>query len=299
MKKKPHELIEIAKQPYHKQRIQEKLYIIGSFIVGSLIYGAAMNMFLKPGKTVLGGVTGISTTLNFLFGTPIGMVIILINIPIILISLKIFGHKAIVKTILGILGTSIAVDTLTFLPVTNTDPLLCAIFGGLCLGAGTGTLFTRGFTTGGSDLVSLMLKRKFKNLSTGKMIMILDFFVITLSAIITKNLEGIFYSLIATFAYMIMIDFMLGGADKAKLVYIISPKYQQIADNIFTELNRGVTILYGRGWYTKDDKCILMCVVKKNELYKIKLLIHSVDPEAFIIFSEATEVMGYGFKSEM
>lgn len=299
MKKKPLDLIEIAKAPKTKQRISEKIYLIGSFIVGSLLYGAAMNMFLKPGGIVLGGATGISTTVNYLFHTPIGLGIIVINIPIIIISLKVFGLKALINTILGILGTSIAVDTMTFMPVTITDPLLCAIFGGLCLGAGTGTLFTRGFTTGGSDLISLILKRKFKQMSTGKLIMIIDFVVIAAAALITRHLEGIFYSLIATYAYMLMIDLVLGGADKAKLAFIISPKYQIIADDIFNQLSRGVTILYGRGWYTKDDKCILMCVVKKTELYKIKVLIHSIDPEAFIIFSDASEVMGYGFKSEM
>lgn len=299
MKNKSREIIEIVTEPRTKQKISEKIYSIGTFIIGSFVFGAALNMFLKPGQIILGGLTGISTTLNIMFGTPIGVVIIILNVPIILIGLKIFGIHAIIKTILGILGTSIALDTLTFLPVTIDDPLLCAIFGGLCLGAGSGILFTRGFTTGGSNLVSLILKRKFKKLSTGKLIMILDFVVITASSIITARYQGIFYSMIAIFAQMIMVDFMLEGADKAKLAYIISPKYQQIADDIFNQLGRGVTILYGRGWYTKDDKCILMCVVKRNELYKIKLLIHSIDPEAFIIFTEATEVMGYGFKSEM
>ena len=299
MKKKPQDLLDLVNDAKIKRKFSDNIYQIGYFIIGSLLYGAAMNIFLKPAGIVLGGITGISTTLNYLFSTPIGLGIIVINIPIIIISWRIFGLRAIINTILGILGTSIAVDTMTFLPVTITDPLLCSVFGGLCLGAGTGTLFARGYTTGGSDLISLILKRKFRQMSTGKLIMILDLVVITSAALITRRLEGIFYSLIATYAYMTMIDLVLGGAEKAKLVYVISPKYQIIANDIFTQLGRAVTVLYGRGWYTKEDKCILMCVVKKNELYKMKVLIHSVDPGAFVIFSEATEVMGFGFKSEV
>lgn len=274
-------------------------YEFGTLILGSVLFGAAMNMFLTPGKIVLGGITGIATTINYFFASaPIGLMIIIFNIPLVLLNMRVYGWRAMIKTVIGIVMSSVAVDTLVFLPVTIEDPLLCAIFGGACMGAGAGILFTQGYTTGGSDLASYMLKRRFKRFSTGRMILMLDLFVITGSAVLTGRYAGILYSLIASYTYSHAVDYVLGGADKAKLALIVSPKFDVIADAVFNELGRGVTVLYGCGWYTKEEKDVLMCVVKKDELYKIKLVIHNVDPEAFIILADASEVVGMGFKTE-
>ena len=151
--------------------------------------------------------------------------IIVINVPLILLNRRVFGFRAMIKTILGTLCTSVAVDLMGFLPVTFTDPLLCAIFGGACMGAGAGLLFSQGFTTGGSDIVAFMIRRKVKSISTGKIILVLDLVIIVSSALLTKHYTGILYSLIASYAYTFAVDLVMGGADKAKLALVVSPKY--------------------------------------------------------------------------
>lgn len=279
-----------------KPKVKDIIYEIGIVIIGSVLFSMAVNMFLRPGNIILGGATGISTTLNILFGSPVGIVIIIINIPLIIANTCVYGIRFLGKTIIGIITTSVAIDVLTIFPITFTDPLLCGIFGGVTMGAGTGLLFTRGYTTGGSDLVAWLMRKKYKNLSTGRLMLIIDFVVIFGSALVLKNYETIIYSIISIYVFTFVIDLVLSGTDRAKLALIFSERYEEIADDIQNQLQRGVTVLFGRGWYTRGEKNILMCVVKKQELYKIKLVIHAHDPNAFIIFTDASEVLGYGFK---
>ncbi len=298
--KKSFKILKKAADPIVKRTFKDYLYETGLLIIGSACYGVAMNMFLVPGSIVLGGATGISTTFNFITGfIPIGVGILIINVPLVLLSMRIFGFREMLKTILGIIFSSVFIDTMGFLPIPEMDPLLQSIFGGSVMGFGAGLLFSRGFTTGGSDLAAMIIKRRFKQFSTGKIMMTVDFIIIVGSALITQRLEGVLYSIVAVYSFTTVVDIVMGGADKAKLVYIISPKYSQIADAIFANLKRGVTVLSGTGWYTGEDKSVLMVVVKNQEMFQIKSLIHSIDPEAFIIFGEASEVMGYGFKASL
>ncbi|NLK40047.1 MAG: YitT family protein [Clostridiales bacterium] len=281
-----------------KIRLRSILYEIGIIIAGSFLFAMSLNMFLRPGNIILGGATGVSTTLNILFNSPIGVVIILINIPLIIANTWVYGIRFLGKTIVGIVTTSVAIDIITFFPITITDPLLCGIFGGVTMGAGTGLLFTRGYTTGGSDLLAWLLRKKYKSLSTGRLMLIIDFIIIFGSALALKNYETIIYSIISIYAFSFVLDLVLSGTDRAKLALIISSQYTEIADAIQRELERGVTVLFGKGWYTRDNKDVLMCVVKKEELYDLKRLVHGYDSNAFIILSNASEVLGYGFKSE-
>jgi uncharacterized membrane-anchored protein YitT (DUF2179 family) len=277
--------------------VYDIIFETGIVVIGAVLFGMSVNMFLLPGDIIMGGVTGISTTLNILFGFRIGIVMIILNVPLLIANTYVYGIKFFTKTIIGILATSIAVEILTFFPVTIDDPLLCALFGGAVMGTGTGLLFTRGYTTGGSDLVGWLLKSRFKNISTGRLILLVDIVIVVGSAIALRNFKGIIYSMVSIYTFTFVIDLVLSGADRAKLAMIFSEKYKDIAHEITNRIGRGVTILYGSGWYTQEDKHIIMCVVKKSELFRTKSIIHSIDPAAFIIFTDATEVMGYGFKS--
>lgn len=268
-----------------------------SFLGGAALFGVAMNMFLSPGKVVMGGITGISATINYLMPQiPIGAMIIVINIPLLFLNMRAVGLRAMLKTIAGIVASSIMIDLLTFLPVTLDDPLLCALFGGAIMGSGAGLMLSRGFTTGGSDLAAILIKRKIRNLTTGRLILFIDVLVITGSAIFMQNYQGIIYSAVSIFAYSVAIDAVMGGAERAKLVIIISGEHEKIAQAVSKEINRGVTLLHGSGWYTGENKEVLMCVVKRHEEYLIKTVVEKIDPYAFMVLSDAAEVLGMGFK---
>ena len=211
-------------------------------------------------------------------------------------NIKVSGFRSMLKTVLGIIATSVAIDLMTFLPYTLEDPLLCAVLGGVTMGTGAGLMLTRGFTTGGSDLAAVLLKRKFKRLSTGRLILIIDVLVVIGSAIVMRRFENVIYSAVSIFAYSASIDAVLGGSEKAKMALIISSKHSDIATEVSDKLERGITYLHGGGWYTKESKEVLMCVVKRNEEYKLKQLVESIDRDAFMILTDATEVLGMGFK---
>lgn len=271
---------------------------VGTVAVGSFLFAAAVNMFILPGKIILGGATGISTVLNLLLGAPVGIVILALNIPLVLINAKLYGIKFFRKTIIGILSTSVATDLCTFLPITLTDPMLCALFGGISMGIGAGLLFTRGFTTGGTDLIAWIVKYRYKRFSTGKIIMAADFTIIAVIIIILGNYVSIIYSLIASYSFSAMVDLLISGSARAKTVFIISEKYREIGDKITDEMKRGVTSLEGKGWYTNSEKKIIICVVKPNEIFHIKSIISSIDKNAFVFFNDTTEVVGYGFEQK-
>ncbi len=283
-------------QPHPGARaiITEILYII----FGSITYGLAVVLFLGPSGTVMGGATGIATTVNILFpDIPIGMMILVANIPVLLVGLFLYGWRMLWRVVVAVLATSTSTDLLELLPISMTnDPLLSAIMGGLLLGAGGGILLARGYNTGGSDLAGVMIKQKLiKSVSTGRVIFALDLVIIIGSAILTHNFNAIFYSIVATYSYSFALDYIIDGNKSAKMTIIVSDKFEELADAISTELDRGVTILHGLGWYSRRNKDVILCVFKPHELYRAKIIVKSVDPKAFMILTDAKEVMGEGF----
>ena len=267
-----------------------------AFFGGAALFGVSMNMFLSPGGVVMGGATGIATVINFINDkAPIGVLIIAMNVPLLLMNIKISGFRSMIHTVLGIALSSVAIDLMTFLPHTMEDPLLCAILGGVTMGTGAGLMLTRGFTTGGSDLAAVLLKRKFRRLSTGRLILIIDVIVVVGAALVMHSFESVIYSSVSIFAYSVALDAVMGGAEKAKMAIIISEKHAELAALVSEKLERGVTLLHGGGWYTKQDKEVIMCVVKRNEEFNLKQIVESVDRDAFMIFCDASQVLGEGF----
>lgn len=280
------------------KRITDFVMEILTVLIGSILFAMAINMFIVPGGIMLGGATGVSTTINHLLPTlPVGTLLLAVNVHLMIAALKIKGLWESLRTLIGIIVSSVIVDLTGFLPVTINDPLLCSILGGALIGLGGGVLLSRGYTTGGSDLAAFLLKTKIKRLPTGKIIMIIDLIVIAGSAVILNNFTGIFYSIIATIISSFAFDAVLGGNDKAKLAYIVSNKPEDIADSIYAKIDRGITVLYGKGYYTKSEKNVLMCVVKRSEVFALKEIVNQCDKDAFVILTDATEVLGMGFKS--
>jgi uncharacterized membrane-anchored protein YitT (DUF2179 family) len=281
-----------------KLKLGVYLYDVAAVVAGAMLFSASMNMFLLPAQIVIGGMTGIATVINLFLNVPIGIMIILLNIPLLILNTWKFGGSFLTRTLIGIVSTSLAIDFILIFPVTITDPLLCSLFGGLTMGAALGILLSRGFTTGGTDLIATLLKLRFKHISTGTLIMVSDLVIIISSAIFTKNYDGIFYAVISIYAMGKITDIILLGSQRAEMAFIISSKPAEISSAISEQLGRGMTLLDGHGGFTQQPKRVIMCVVGKRELFFLKQLISSIDQEAFVIICEAKEVLGEGFRVE-
>ena len=282
-------------------------------LAGGMLYAIAYTMFLVPGNVFTGGIGGLGTVWDILYKWPAGLVIFLLNVPLVILFTIFYGWRTSIKSIIGIaVGTGLLslAEFLGFLPQAFANPtenrLLYAIFGGITLGAAIGIFFTRGYTTGGTDIIALLLKPVFKKLSTSKLILVTDIVVIVYAAIALylydnsiSIIETMLYSFVAVFASTSTIGVVTGGFDRGGIVYVFSDKTEEIAEKIATQLKRGVTLIDGMGWYTKKEEKIIMCVVKKSELFQMKILVRTVDPKAFVIIGESAETIGEGFKKNV
>lgn len=290
-------------------KFREILTDIVYLCISGIFFAIAYNMFFVPGAIFIGGAGGIATALNILFGLPTGTMIILINVPLVVLFMIFYGVKSAAKGIVGILVSSIFVDGTAMLgiftaafPNAAENRLLCAIFGGIVLGCAVAFMFARGYSTGGSDLIAFLVKIVIPNAPTHQVIFGVEAFVVLLASLITSNnLEAfvmtVFFSIVCTFMQTNALNIVNGGFDKTRVAYIFTDKYEDIANAMLKELKRGVTLIDGQGWYTKEDKKIIFCVVKKNEIFALKKLVREMDENAFMILSEATETIGRGFKA--
>ena len=269
-------------------------------LAGSVIYAIGINGFTAPNNIAPGGVTGIATMLNFLFDTPIGTVVFLINIPIVFWAIVEIGYKLVAKTAMAIILNSIAIDTVAlFMPEYHGDALIITLIGGVCEGVGLSLVFMRGATTGGTDLTARVLNHRLRHLSMGKLMLAVDGCIIVVSAFVFKSIESAVYACVVIFVSTHIIDAILYGTDigNGKMFFVISQKNEMIADRILTEMERGATFIKSRGAYLKQDGEILFCAVRRFEVYKISEIIRTTDPNAFVIVGDAGEITGEGFKS--
>lgn len=268
-------------------------------VAGSIIYAVGINGFTAPNNIAPGGVTGVATMLNYLFDTPIGTVVLLINIPIIIWAIVEIGYKLVTKTMLAILLNSVAIDVVAlFMPVYRGDPLIITLIGGVCEGVGLSLVFMRGATTGGTDMIARLLNHRLRHLSMGKLMLAVDGCVVLASAFVFQSIESAVYACIVIFVSTKIIDAILYGTDagNGKMFFILSKKNEEIASRILTDLDRGVTFLKSRGAYLKQEGEMLFCAVRRFEVFRISEIIREVDPDAFIIVGDAGEIAGEGFK---
>ncbi|MFR8530192.1 MAG: YitT family protein [Anaeromassilibacillus sp.] len=268
------------------------------FVAGSLVYAVSVKMFTAPNQIASGGVTGLSIVLNYLFHTPIGTTAFLINIPIFLWAVTEIGYKMVAKTFVATLLSSAAIDLMGYVvPSYEGNPMLAAIFGGVLEGTGLALVFMRGGTTGGTDMVARLLGRHFRHLSMGKLMLGVDFVIITFSGFAFQSMESALYALITIFVSTRLIDTILYGTDmgNGKVLFIISEKNQEIAQRILIELDRGVTALNAAFTAGEGECC---CAVRRYEVCKVNDIVHAVDPNAFVIVGEAGEITGEGFREE-
>ena len=270
------------------------------YIAGGIIYSVAVLLFLTENEISPGGLTGIATILNYLFSLPIGTVVFILNIPLLAAGFIKFGGIFIVKTAVATAVMSLTLDISgLFMPKMKIDPILAALFGGLLMGLGISLFMLRGATTGGTDIIAKLINRKFPHLTVGRLMLAADAAVVGLSALVYKNMESALYAVIAIYASSRVMDLILYGADRGKIIYVITDNAKELSDSIMSLINRGVTLLDVTGAYTGTKRQMLMCTVRRHEVAAVCRLATSCDKNAFIIVGEAGEVLGEGFKTNI
>lgn len=280
-----------------KERVTGIIEFLG-LIIGCISMAVGINTFLKPHTIAPGGLSGLSVVLNKVTGISVSAVMLLIGVPLVIFAFKILGAKNSVKTLIGTVLFSLIVNItspLADLGATN-DLLLSSISGAILLGIGIGIMFRVDASTGGTDLIALILSKKFPGIKPTKFMICLDAFVVISSGIASQNIEIALYSAIALYVVVKVADAIMEGFDYSKAFFIISNHADDIKSVITRELDRGLTILDGRGGYTNEEKQVLLVVVSKNQEVYLKKLVKTADPSAFIIVSNVHEVLGEGFK---
>ena len=265
-------------------------------ICGTGIMALGVALFLVPNKLSTGGFSGIATIFYYLFNLPVGTSMFVLTVPLFIISFFKLGKSTFIKGIIGTFFLAIFIDLLEkMLPLTN-DRFLACIYGGILVGAGTSFILKANASTGGSDLLSQIIRKYKPDVKNGTIIVITDTIIVTLNVLIFREIEIALYSAIAIFIMGKTIDIFLEGIYFTKTVYIVSDKYNEIASEIGNKVHRGTTGLYAKGMYTNEEKMLLLCVVGRNEVTKIQKIVKEIDNNAFLIISNAREVFGKGFK---
>jgi uncharacterized membrane-anchored protein YitT (DUF2179 family) len=262
---------------------------------GSLISGMAINTFLIPHHLFSGGVSGVAMILYFLFAWPIGIQIILLNIPIFYAAYRLLDRDYVICGIFGMLIFSAATDATRFLSTINLvdDTLLAAIYGGVISGIGGGLIFRASGSSGGTDTIATIIK-KYYSLNVGLVGFSINVFLMLVAAILF-GVKPAMYTLLSFFVSSQVTDNVIQGLNRKKTIMIITDMHEEIAEAIMDEVGRGATFLEGSGAYTGQNKKVLFVVVTLTQIAKIKFIIEKMDPHAFMIVQDAAEVLGHGF----
>lgn len=267
------------------------------YVLGSIVYSFAVSCILSPAQISPGGVTGVATALNFLFEVPVGITALFLNAPLFFIGWRRFGTGFVAKTIIATAISSFFIDLFdAFLPNVDTDRILSAVFGGVLMGLGIGIILLKGATTGGTDIAAKLINKRFPHVSVGRCVLFSDAIVVLFSAIVYGNVESALLSVITIYASTQIMDGILYGADRGKVVFAISKTSDEIAKKIMSEIGRGVTFLSACGGYTGQEMNVLMCAVRHHQVAKVHSIINGADEKAFVMVLDAGEILGEGFK---
>lgn len=276
-------------------KLKSALNVI-KILLGSAIFAVGIQWFFHPAALLSGGVTGIAMVINYLTSAPTGVMLAALNLPLFVIALKKYGWRFMGGSLLGTIASSLFIDLLSLVNISVTaEPLLAAIYGGIITGLGLGIVYSTGSTTGGTDILAKLIREKFPYVNFGTMILVLDAVIIAAYALIFGKYENAMYTVIAVYIAARVIDLVLYGASQSKLCHIISEYSDEIKAAIVDKLNRGVTVLSGKGAYSGQDKQILLCVVKRQQIVEIKKIVKNIDKKAFVIVTDTRDVFGEGF----
>lgn len=262
----------------------------------SVIYGAGISLFLDPNNLAPGGVSGISVILNRLSGIETGSLYFLLNVPIMILGIWKFGWRFMGKTAYAIVMTSFFTNYLARYGALTADPLLAALAGSVLIAAGIGLVFRAGATTGGTDIIIKVIRRKYKYLKTGFLFQCTDMVIVAVSGLVFRDLNIALYALIAVLISGRALDYVLYGGDEAKMVYIITGSPVEIGHKLMEDLDVGITYLQGKGGWTGQEKQVIFCVVRKQQGPQVEEIVKAGDPGAFMIITSANEIYGEGYK---
>ena len=274
-----------------KKYALEYIYII----IGAFLMAVSTALFLLPNQLSTGGISGISTILYYLCNYPVGLTMLLINVPLFVIAMVKVNKRLFFKSILGTVLLSVFIDLLENLsPITN-DRFLACIYGGIIMGIGTAIILKAGASTGGTDLLSYVIRAYNNKFKSSRVIIIADTIIIFFNIIFFKEIEIGLYSVIAIYLMGKMIDIIFEGIYFTKIMFIISEKYEEISKKIGILVKRGSTGIYSKGMYSGKQNVMLFCVASRKEVAEIKQIIKQIDKNAFIVTTDAIETLGKGF----
>ena len=269
---------------------------IPTTVVGSAVFALGFALFLGPNDMNAGGISGLAQIIVELLGFgSVGLFSILINLPLFLLGGLKIGKKFFVGSALGMLLSSVLIDAFAAIPFPTPDPLVSALYGGVLCGLGLGVVFVSGTSTGGSDILVRLLKLRMRNVPIGQISLFFDVLVVFLTGAVFGDVAKALYTGVAVFVTSQVIDAVVYRFDYSKVALIISPCYEQIAEEIGKKLDRGATYLHGEGSYSRKNTKVVLAAVKKQQVTELKDLVTRIDPDAFIIVQEAHQVLGDGF----
>ncbi|MBE6759697.1 MAG: YitT family protein [Ruminococcaceae bacterium] len=284
----------------------ELLKDAGCYLLGALFYAISVDVFTSPNNIVPGGITGISTVLHAFYDLPIGTMMLVLNIPIFIAGLAVIGWKYVARTGICLALVSATIDLLApVLPQYTDDKVIASVFGGLCMGFGLSMIFMRGGSTGGTDVVARIFGRMFPSMTQGKLIVLIDIVIITGASVafgkeggsVEAGLNAALYAVISLFVSSFALDRVLYGMNTGCQLFIITAYPDEVNRGIIEKVNRGTTILSGRGGYSGSQRDIIMCAVRNSEVYQVRSVVRSIDRNAFIIVGNASSILGEGFQS--
>lgn len=266
-------------------------------LIGSALFSVGFDLFLQPNQINVGGVSGAGQLIAQTTGLgSVALWAFLINVPIFVVGLKSIGREFFFGSLLGMAASSLFLELFSGLPVPDTEPLLATIYGGIITGVGLGMVFAAGASTGGTDMLARILRPRFPALPIGKIMMGIDLVIVLLTGVVFRDVNKTLYSFVTLYVSSVVLDSVVYGLDYSTVALIISDKYKEIGEGICNKLERGVTLLDGKGYYSGQDKHVILSAIKKNQVSELKNLVIEQDPDAFIILQEAHQVLGDGFK---
>lgn len=280
----------------NKHKIKIFLVDLGYDIVGSFIYALGIYTFAKASNFAPGGISGLAIIANYLWNMPIGIVNIILNIPLIIISYKIVGREFMLKSFKTMFINTIFLDLIfPHIPMYTGQPFMAALFSGVFIGAGLALFYMRGSSSGGTDFLVMTLRVLKPHMSIGMLTVLIDVVVIGLGWPVFGSVDSILYGFIASFATSIVIDKIMYGIDSGTLAIIITTNGFDVAEKISEVTGRGSTAIQAMGTYSKESKDVLMCACSNKEAYAIRRAVFEIDEGAFVMVTETSSVYGEGF----
>ena len=265
--------------------------------LGTFMYALGVTQFIMPHHFVMGGLTGAAVILNYAFGLPVSLMVFIMNGVLLLIAFKVLGWQFLVKTIVGvsILSAFLAMfESFKWQPIMMDEPLMAGLIGSIMAGAGVGLIMSVNGSSGGTDIVVLIIN-KYRNVTPGRTMLFVDLIIVASSFLIFRSVETIVFGIIIIAVMATSVDWVLNGIRQSVQFFIFSTKYEEIATQINLQVHRGCTVLDGEGWYSKKPQKVLLVMAKRNESTSIFRLVKQIDSNAFISQSNVVGVYGQGF----